>query len=245
MLETRREQIAVLGGAPAIALLLYLLLASGGDGIETTAPAAFAAPDPAPAEAAAPSPAPLVAVQPQASLDGVTLHGIVGAGAILGFPDGRQRLVALGRDVTAGIALRELRQDRVVLAAASGNIELSFAGAQAVEQSGSTPPPSDGEARLADRSGAADAAARPFLLGTQPRRVEGRVTGYHVRAAASIPLLARAGLRAGDVLLSVNGQAIDGQERLTGIPAEIAGTRTVEVEFERSGQIIKTRVASQ
>ncbi|HEX8193856.1 MAG TPA: type II secretion system protein N [Allosphingosinicella sp.] len=254
MLETRREKIVVLGGAPVIVLLFYLLLAGGGEAgkeegvalaARPAAPAATArAAPPPPAAPSSPSGQAAMAPQEPAAAPtpdaGISLTGVLGTGrggsAILSYPGGAQRLVPVGRDVLPGLTLREVRRDRILLSGPSGPAELAFGGTLAAEGSGATSLPSPQ---------AAEAAAQAYVRAAEPKRVGGRVVGYRLRSAGDIPLLQRAGLQAGDVLLSVNGNAIDGQERLTAIPAEIAGSPSVEVEFERGGRKMRTRVAAQ
>ena len=252
MFDTRRERIVAGVGAPVIALLLYLLLAGGDE--EAPAPARVMAVAPTRAPIASPPPpAPLAAPQtaalhePTAALSGATLAGVMSGGpgggsAIIAYAGGSQRLVSVGRDVLPGVTLREVRHDRVMLSGPSGPIELTFGRSIGAAQTAAAPtaglPAADDPVRTTDSS------ARTLVRALQPQRVAGRVVGYRVRSPAEIPLLQRAGLQPGDVLVSVNGNAIDGQERLTGIPAEIAGASAVEVEFDRGGRRMRSRVTT-
>jgi type II secretory pathway component PulC len=257
MLETRREKIVILGGIPVILILFYMLVSGGGESDEATASApppsaavAAVAARPAPLPAA-PLPAAVTVQQPPAPAmaagapepaAAVSLTGVLGTGqggsAIISYAGGTQRLVPVGRDVLPGLTLREVRRGRVVLSGPAGPVELALGGSiTAGKQAagGAAVPP----------AASAEVAARTYVGAMQPQRVGGRVVGYQVRSAGDIPLLKRAGLRLGDVLLSVNGNAIDGQERLTSIPAEIAGAPYVDVEFERDGRKMRARVAAQ
>lgn len=252
MLETKRERAIVFGGVPVAALLLYILLAGPGEEEADPVPAprpVAAAPAPPPAPIPAPvvraAPSPVVASVPAATpaAASVTLAGVSGGGAgggsaIVAYGGGAQRIVAVGREVMPGVTLREVRGDRIVLAGPGGLSELRVGGSTTGMGAGSVPAAGNPKA-------AADAAARSYVRAAEPQRVGGRVVGYRVRSAGDIPVLARAGLQAGDILVSVNGSAIDGVERLTGIPAEIAGAATVDVEFERAGRRMRTRVANQ
>lgn len=237
------------GGVPVAALLLYILLVGPGEEEADPVPAprpVAAAPAPAPMPppvvrtAAPPVVAPVPAAMPAAT--SVTLAGVSGGGAggsaILAYGGGAQRIVPVGREVLPGVTLREVRGDRIVLAGPGGLSELRVGGSTTGMGAGSVPAAGNPKA-------AADAAARSYVRAAEPQRVGGRVVGYRVRSAGDIPVLARAGLRAGDILVSVNGNAIDGVERLTGIPAEIAGAATVDVEFVRAGRRMRARVANQ
>lgn len=256
MLETRREKIVIFGAAPVILLLFYLLLVGGGEADEEVAlapppgPRAAVAIRPTPPPAAPPAPvqarqsaALAVAADPPAPTTAITLTGVLGTGrggsAIISYAGGAQRLITVGRDVLPGLTLREVRRDRVLLSGPAGPMELRFGSAATVGQIADAPSGAAPSAR------SAEAAARVYVRAMEPQRVGGRVVGYQIRSASDLPLLGRAGLRPGDVLLAVNGNAIDGQERLTSIPAEIAGTPFVDVEFERGGRKMRTRIAAQ
>lgn len=249
MLETRREKIVVGGGTAAIALLLYVLW-SGGEASPEPAgspPAQAAAPRPAPPPPPAPpraAPADAAAAatppaQPAAPGEGLTLHGVLGGGrtgsAIIGGADGSQRLVLAGREAAPGLVLRDILIDRVVLSGASGDVVLRLGG-QSLAGGGAATPLSAAGSAVPTTPAQQRAEARRFRAGLEPRRVGGRTTGYAIRPNASLPLLQRAGLRPGDVLVSVNGQSFDSDERVLDLPLEIAGSYTAEFEFERNGR---------
>lgn len=245
MFDTRRERIVAGAGVPVIAVLLYLLLSGREEAPPQVSVAVTKTPVTLPPRPATPptpvAVAPAAAPQAEApAISGATLTGVMGGGpgggsAIFAYAGGAQRLIAVGRDVLPGLALREVRRDRVVLSGPSGPVELTFGRSTESAQARATP---------AAGSGTADTSAQSFVRALQPQRVAGRVVGYRIRSPADIPLLQRAGLQPGDVLVSVNGNAIDGQERLTGIPAEIAGASAVEVEFDRGGRRMRSRVTT-
>ena len=184
----------------------------------------------------APAPAPQPAPPPVApSLEGLRLHGVTPSGAILGFAGGVQRLVPIGRDVTPGLRLSEVRHDRVVLASAAGPLELGFQGpvpAAPAEAPAAAPPAAATEARREENL--------RYRFGLEPQRSDGRITGFAIRRGAELPILRRAGLQPGDVLVSVNGQSFDSQERVEELAAEIAGSFSAEFEFERGGRRMRT-----
>lgn len=171
---------------------------------------------------------------PAANADGLRLHGITATGAIIGYQSGVQRLVRLGRDVLPGLALQELRQHHVLLASSAGPIELGFSGPARAPQA-----PADAAAAAAPPASAGEARRDEILnyrFGLAARRSDGRITGFAIRPNADLPVLRNAGLRPGDVLVAVNGQSFDSQEKVQELAAEIAGSFTAEFEFERAGQ---------
>jgi type II secretory pathway component PulC len=77
-----------------------------------------------------------------------------------------------------------------------------------------------------------------YRLGLEARRVGARTAGFTVRPGVSMPALERAGLRPGDVILSVNGSGFD-EERMLELEWELANTPRTEFEVERSGRRIR------
>ncbi len=181
------------------------------------------APEPSPPPAPAPAPP---AAPPPAAPDGLRLHGVTGAGAIIAAADGRQRLVAIGRDVLPGLRLEQVHLDHALLRSSTGAFRLDFTGAPAVAAPGSQASASSDDAR--------DESLR-YRLGLAPHRVGGRVVGHQVRTGADLPALARAGIQPGDVILSVNGSRLD-RERVAELAWTLAHSDRVEFEIERSGQ---------
>ena len=222
--ELRRAGIA--GGALAATGLLALLLVR-------TDPAGPRLPPPAPAPAPIPAPSPVPAVPAPPNADGLRLFGLLGRGAVIALPDGRQSFFAIDREVRPGLKIARIEQNHVVLASAGGEVRLGFDGATPVEpapiSAGAAAPPSDGADRRRDE-------AMAYRFGLAARRANGRITGYALRPEASLPLLRRAGLRPGDVIVAVNGQTFDSDEKVLELPGEIAGSFTAEFEFERGGR---------
>jgi general secretion pathway protein C len=235
--STRR---LVLGGGLAVAgaLLVYSLAGS-----DAPAPA-----DPAPPPAAAaleaapamPVPRPVTTPQPT-SAEGLILYGVAGGGpgglaAVIGPAAGSQRLVRVGRDYRPGLTVKEVGPAHAVLTSAGVDTRLElyrFAGtAPASAAAPATPagPP-------AATSGALDKAA--LLAGMSPHRQGDRIKGFTLKAGAGLAPLLKAGLRQGDVLVAVNGQAFDSSEKLLELPSEIAGAYTAEFEYERNGKRMK------
>ncbi len=220
------RRLLILGGVAGLLLLALacLLLAAPG---ETPSPVPVAPPPPpvaAPPQQPAPPP-----VSPAASPEGLRLHGVTGAGAIIAMPSGNQRLVMLGRDVLPGLKLEQVRVDHALLRSGAGAFRLDFTGVTAA----------DAPAAPVPAAAAPEAAQREetlrYRLGLEPRRTGERIASHVVRPGANLPVLARAGLRPGDVILRVNGSQLD-EERLEELAWTIANSERVEFEIERGGR---------
>jgi general secretion pathway protein C len=251
--DPKKRLILLASIAGAVLLLLIYTLAAGDEAPEpvsvATAPPSAPAPasgsqpvsmlmpgaaPPPPASVATTAPPPAASPVPTGGVQGLRLHGITSGGAIIGLPSGRQRLVRIGQQVLPGVVLQGIAQQHAMLGVGAGTVRLTFQGPEAVAAPGapsaSLPSPAERQMR-ANRT-----EERRYLLGMQPRTAPGgAVTGYIIRRGADLPLLRQAGLREGDVLISVNGQNIDGQERLTQITSELAGARSALIEYERGG----------
>lgn len=77
----------------------------------------------------------------------------------------------------------------------------------------------------------------------EPRFRDGGVSGFIVANGALPPVFIRAGLKAGDVLVAVNGLQFQGEEMVARLSEEIAGSQTAEFEVERDGRLQKMSVS--
>ena len=221
---------AVAGGAlAAVGLLAFLLIRPSSQEAPLEAPDAAPAPLPPPVAPAPAAPAPAA---PNAN--GLRLFGLLGRGAIIALPDGRQSFFAIDREVLPGLKVARIEQKHVVLASAGGELRLGFDGAAPIEPAD---PPANGQTRSEPRP---NDDALTYRFGLEARRSNGRIDGYALRPGANLPLLEQAGLRAGDVILSVNGQTFDSDEKVLELPREIAGSFTAEFEYDRSGRRMRT-----
>lgn len=230
----RRSSPLIVGGGAAIAalLLLYLLLGRGENEPPSASPAA---PSPPPV-AAPPAIVAAPAAAPAASPQGLRLHGVAGAGAIIALPDGGQRLIAIGRDVLPGLTLVSVGVDHAMLRSSAGAYRLGFDGVTA-GQAGSAAPgrPQGAEAALRDET-------LRYRLSLAPVTSEGRVTGHVVRPGASLPALERAGLRPGDVIRSVNGSEFNA-EQLEELAWTLANSSEVRFEIVRDGRSMQLAIS--
>ncbi|HEV2818110.1 MAG TPA: hypothetical protein VGW40_12915 [Allosphingosinicella sp.] len=223
-----RDRRVLTGGGLVIPILLAYLLWPGAE------------PPPAPVRPAAvvPSPPPPDVAQPVAAatvdVSQLRLFGVMASGAVIGMADGSQRFVPVGRAVVPGVTLLRVELHRAVLATAAGEVRLGFDGVDR------------GQAPAGGQSPAPEAQADDtvrYRLGLAPRMVGGRVSGFTVRPGADLPALARAGVRAGDLILRVNGSQLD-EERRDELAWTIANSRQVELEIERGGRPLRLTLQS-
>lgn len=171
-------------------------------------------------------------------VSGITLHGIssgpAGPSAILGRIEGGQGSFRPGESVQSGVQLISIGSDYVVLDHGQGSHQLGFGQGTSpstaavgtrlptAAPAGAATPPAINPARLLEQAGLA------------PREVDGQVSGYTLIPRGDGALLRRAGLQAGDVVLSVNGQALT-PERYQELATQMAGRPSLELTFQRDG----------
>ena len=235
MLELGDRRFWAAGAIPAAALLFYFFAAGPAEPVSSveivlphereaaTAPAAPAVPVPTPA--------------PAPSADGLRLFGLLGRGAIIALPDGSQRFVRVGRDVLPGLSVARIEQHHVILASAGGEMRLGFDGAARPQ---GAPPVTAASAAATGEAAWREDTLR-YRVGLEPRRVGGRVSGFTFRSGARLPSLQRAGLRPGDLILRVNGSALD-EERMLELSWQMSNSDRVEFEIERGGR--RTTIAT-
>lgn len=255
-----RDKRALIGGAVIVTGLLAYLLWPTGSGTQSSVELvaadrrqAPAGPPPPPMQVQTVSvPPPLAAPAAPAVPEGLRLTGVTGSGAIFGFADGSQRFVPRGRDVVPGLTLQGVTLRHVILGSGAVSYRLGLGGTAVPVQAPASASPqiADGPAPTLSVPGAgrnpmggpliSDAQHqqlnRQFLAGLEPRRDGNRITGWTIRPGASLIALSQAGLQPGDVLVSVNGEAVLDQEQVAGMSQQIANSRRVEFGFERNGQ---------
>lgn len=256
----RRQQRTVIGGAGiATVLLVYLLWPSGApeqSDVELVpanqrqaagppapppvAPIALAVP---PAIVPPPPPAVVPAAAPAAVPEGLKLTGVTGRGAIFGFADGGQRYVGVGSDVAPGLRLQAVQLRHVVIGSAAAAYRLGFGGPPVALAASATAPaataaPVGASPAEAQRSTAERAQADMYRQALTPPAAGGSGTGYTLRSNANLPAFQRAGLQSGDVILSVNGSAMNA-ERLDELAWSIQNSTRTEFEIDRGGRRLR------
>lgn len=161
------------------------------------------------------------------------LRGVLGyaggrGAAIFSMADGRQRHVRVGDEIRPGVRLERIADDRVWVHDNVQTLELALPELAGSDAGG--PAPVAVDAPLDPRRDLAN-----FRLGLKPVGDASRPRGYRIAAGVPLPMLDRAGLKPGDVVLAVNGQTLDA-ERLLDLPAELLAASSVEIAYERDGR---------
>ncbi len=180
---------------------------------------------------------------PAADTGGLALFGVrTGADpsrstAILGNAGGTQASYAVGDQVAPGVTLASVGAGHVMLSRSGALVRLELPDAPAAPV---TAPPQPLVTSPPARSpGSAPAAVDPAQLlaqtGLRPRLRDGLPDGYTVIPRGDGATFRRAGLQPGDVLLTVNGQALT-PERIGEIDQMLRSNPSVIVTLERGGE---------
>lgn len=229
-----RQSVLWAGAAAATSLAFYSLLPAADDAVARAPPKM----QPQPPAAAPPMLGRAAVPAPAVSTDGLILYGVSGGGpagmaAIIGRAAASARVVPVGKDYRPGLTVKEVGAAHAILVSAGQETRLDLGGKQAVV----APPPAQAHAALPQGFEGMDAPA--LRLGLRPRKRDGRISGFELRSTRDLPLLGRAGLQPGDVIVAVNGQAFESEEKLLELPQEIAGSYVAEFEVERDGRRVK------
>lgn len=185
---------------------------------------------------------------------GLTLFGVRadeagGGSAIIGLSDGRQASVVAGEELEPGLTLSAVAPDHVMLSRGGAPFRLDFpdmmSGAASVAPAtmaspvASTPEPTPVEGVAVDPQRLiAQAGLRPRIQGLG-------VNGLTVSASGDGGELRNAGLRSGDVILSVNGTALNSPQALAALRGQLADAPSAQIQFERDGQVRSTTVRTR
>lgn len=220
------------GFVAAVAAAFAWLSASPAAQKPPPAPIATVPVVPSPAPPTKPTPAPALV-----STDGLILYGISGASrsaaAIIGSRLGGQRVVAVGQDYRPGLKLAEVGVDYVVLGNGAQRVRLElsrFGDGGAAKATASLP---------AEEEQKIEAAVLRSIL--EPVRTNDRIGGYALKPGESLPQLIRAGLRPGDVIVSVNGSQLD-EERMAELAWQMGNTTKTQFVFIRNGKKLRATI---
>lgn len=180
----------------------------------------------------------------QMRLFGLRSDGAGGGSAIIGLADGRQLSVAVGETIEPGLVLRSVGPDHVVLARGGSLSRLIFSDLPA--GAAPPPPPPPGPQTVTPTPAGPQAAVDPAQLvaeaALRPRMQGLKVTGFIISSRGESPALAAAGLKSGDVILAVNGQALDRPDRIAALRGQLANAASAELRFERDGAVQTTTI---
>jgi general secretion pathway protein C len=164
--------------------------------------------------------------------------------AILSPSGGQQGAYAVGEEIAPGVMLATVGADHVEIDVGGRRMRLTFPGAgaaPALQMAGSLP---------ADYSAAAKSATVPSVssstlggLPLQPVSRNGQPAGFEVMPHANGGVLAAAGLKPGDILISINGVSATSAD-LSAYRAQLLSGQSVEIRFERDGQILTARLGN-
>ncbi len=216
--SSRREWALAVGGGLALATVLVLVLRP---------PAAT--PPPAPATVATMPAQPAAALPAAPSLPAMLLTGLRagpdGGSATVLLGGNRQALLRPGRPLPGQPAVGGWRLDRVeataaILVGPGGAVQrLAFAETTAAAAAGMQ----------------AGGAATAWRIALSPRRGPGGIEGWVLGDPATVPALARAGLKRGDLLIEAGGTPLISEEKIIELPQELAANGQLAVRYRRDG----------
>lgn len=184
------------------------------------------------------------------TLFGVRADGAGGGSAIIGLSDGRQISAGAGEEVEPGLTLNAVAPDHVMLSRGGAPFRLNFpdmvsgvapvapvAAAQSAPEA--TPEAGETEGVVVDPQRLiAQAGLRPRVQGLG-------INGLTVSASGDGGELRNAGLRSGDVILSVNGAALNSPQALAALRGQLADAPSAQIQFERDGQVRSTTLRTR
>lgn len=184
----------------------------------------------------------------QLRLFGVRAGGEGGGSAIIGLADGRQLSVGVGEEVEPGLVLREVGPDFVTLARGQSLSRLTFTETP-TGAAPPPPPPSTDQVVTPSPAASAGAVVDPQRLMAQASlrpRIQGLgVNGFTVSSAGNASELRAAGLQAGDVILSVNGTALNSPQAIGALRGQLADAPSAELQYERNGEMRTTTIRTR
>lgn len=186
------------------------------------------------------------------TLFGVRADGAGGGSAIIGLSDGRQVSVGAGEELEAGLTLTSVAPDHVMLSRGGAPFRLDFpdiapgvapvapvAPVAAAQPAVTAPQSASAEGVVVDPQRLiAQAGLRPRIQGLG-------IKGLTVSASGDGGELRNAGLRSGDVILSVNGAALNSPQALAALRGQLADAPSAQIQFERDGQVRSTTVRTR
>ncbi|NNM77909.1 PDZ domain-containing protein [Sphingomonas sp. ID1715] len=192
---------------------------------------------------------PAIVTSLQLKLFGVRVDEATGRGsAIIAGPDNVQTSYAVGEAIQPGVTLKSVGYDSVVISrgGADETLYLDQSGAAPVAAAPIVPPAANtgllsAPAGQTMAPGAVTLSELQAQLNLAPRQAGNRVTGLVPRGDPA--LLARLGLRPGDVIVQVSGRPIGSVQDLQRAAAGLAQGGNLSIAVERGAQIVPIAVA--
>lgn len=236
---TVRLALLFAAGAGAVAVLAFWP--------ETAPPPPAPPPMPAVVQAPPPSASPPAPTLTPADVAEVRVYGTLGNAAIVSVGKDAQQRVSIGRQLLPGITLESTAPGHIIVARGDTRLKvplLTFDGSApaATLVTADTKIKAGPAAKAPTLSRAAfggDNRRRQtlaFQLGLV-REQQGEVTlGFRVRKASTMPFFARAGLRDGDIVSTINGGGLHDEEKVMELADELAQSKRVVIGYIRDGR---------
>lgn len=190
---------------------------------------------------------PAVVTSLSLKLFGVRVDEATGRGsAIIAGPDNVQTSWSVGEAIQPGVTLKAVGIDSVVISRGGADETLYLDQSGAAPIAAAPAPPANNTGLLsapANQTSAPGAVGLTDLQQLQlaPRQSGGRTTGVVPRGDAS--LLARLGLRPGDIIVQVAGRAITGPEDLQQAAAALRRGGNLSIAVERGAQVVPIAIS--
>ncbi len=183
------------------------------------------------------------------TLFGVRADGAGGGSAIIGLADGRQVSVGAGEELEPGLKLTSVAPDHVMLSRGGAPFRLDFpdmiSGAAPAAPEAAAQPAAPSPETASAEGAVVDPQRLIAQAGLRPRIKGLGVNGLTVSASGDGGELRNAGLRSGDVILSVNGTALNSPQALVALRGQLADAPSAQIQFERDGQVRSTTVRTR
>ncbi len=237
------------------AITLSLLLAAGASAFAlwsfwpdaappTSPPAIPQTVEVAPPVQLAPPPEPTLT---PADVAEVHVYGTLGNAAIVSVGGKAQQRVAAGRQLLPGITLESTAPNHIIVARGETRLKVplvTFDGtapaatvvndeAKAAVQT-AAPAPTQSRAAYAGEN--TRRQTRAFQLGLVREQQGETLLGFRVRKISTMPFFAQAGLKDGDIVSTINGSGLHGEEKVMELADELAQSKRVVIGYTRDGQ---------
>jgi general secretion pathway protein C len=143
--------------------------------------------------------------------------------------DGQDQAIATGNEIVPGVVLDAVAPDHAILLnrGVRERLDLDAVGAPLTLTSGEIP---------VTRKDINLALSNPQSLGVQASPATGQKAGLILSQVAGDGLVARMGLRSGDVLRMVNGRPVANVQDLARLLSEMKGVQQITLSAERQGK---------
>jgi general secretion pathway protein C len=177
-------------------------------------------------------------------------HDAESSRALIADAAGKEKPYAVGDDVPGGATLHEIREDRVILER-SGRFETLKLERGPTREGGTataayTPPaanaapagPAGTATNLAELRNEVmhDPSKASQYLRLQPVYTEGKLQGYRIYPGPNRQLFQQVGLRAGELVTSVNGVQLDDAAKALQLLNDLKEVQELTLTLERAGQ---------